>query len=414
MALLNPPSGERGSAARPAIRTYPSDQRRQAAASTADDFLPGDFPSVSGRGEAEALSQVYSEHPGIEIAPPDPVARSHADPFAAQSGRNAQHAHLIASSMEAARAVRPMSDWTRIKLASVITAIRAGAGQGRGDNFAPWLRIRRNFSSPVSHQVAESVGINARNHHFLSKLEFHTAILIAYLGASSELREGLPMWPFEHYHPGAHLGSTRIQPRRVPGLLEIARDAGISHGCFVGTKVPYIGTIDQMHTTAYTDQGAMLLGVSCKPAALVHTSERNRERLELDRRYCQVTGALHVIEYGLDFKTAYYKLLLKQLRDFKPLTSEIRKHRGTQRLLDFAGNFERSADAQPVGDAACLAGAQVGLDRAQSYLFFRVAAWTHLVDIDFSQPLQMEKPIKRGAGRVLDALRARYFGGSHV
>ena len=60
-------------------------------------------------------------------------------------------------------------------------ALRAGAGQGRGEAYQPWIRIHRGFSSPVSHQVFASVGVHMRNHLFLSKLEFHTALVTAYL-----------------------------------------------------------------------------------------------------------------------------------------------------------------------------------------------------------------------------------------
>lgn len=323
------------------------------------------------------------------------------------------HAQVTPSRTEVAQVRRPVSDWTRIKLNSVFAAVRAGAGQGRGDAYKPWLAIRRNFSSPVSHQIAESVGINARNHHLFSKLEFRTALLVAYLGVSEEFREGLPMWPFEHPHPGERPGSTRVQPTMVPGLLDIARDAGVEHGYFVGSKVPYIGTLDHMHTLSPIGAWGCLLGISCKPLSRMLQSLRSQERLELDRRYCVAIGAHHVIEHGQDFNEPFFKTLLKQLRDYKPLTSEIRRHRGTQQLKDFAGRFELLAQGRSLGDAIREAGGQIGLAAEQSYLFFRLSAWMHLVDVDLTQPLQMGRPIRRGSARVLDVLRQRYLGNRH-
>lgn len=338
----------------------------------------------------------------------DPFSRTRANQLAAEAGHSAQHLSLLAELAQAVPSLGTAKNWTQTKLAAVIHAVRNGAGQGRGDHYKPWIRIRRNFSSPVSHQVAESVGINARSHHLLSKLEFRAALLSAYLGVSHELREGLPMWPFEHPHPGADLSCTSVQPQSVQGLMDIAHDAGIAHGHYVGTKLPYIGTIDLMHTITIGGR-QMLLGISCKPHSLIISSERNRERLELDRRYCISIGAHHVIEHGQGLD----ELLIKQLQDFKPLTSEIRKYRGTSQLADFAGHFDRVADSEPISDAARYAGACVGLDAGGSYLFFRLSIWLHMIDIDLSQPLQMNRPIKRGADRVLAALHQRYTGGTH-
>ena len=359
----------------------------------------------------EPLESRCGPHDGSfwDELPPDPFSQTRANQFAAESGRSAQHLDLVASAVEAAQAARPVSDWTRRRLASVIRAVRDGAGQGRGDRYRPWIRIRRNFSSPVSYQIFESVGINARNHHLLSQLEFHTALLTAYLGISHELREGLPMWPFDHPHPDADLGTTDLQTRYVPGLLEIAREAGIEHGHYVGSTVPYIGTIDLVHTIRVRGR-RMLLGISCKPAEVILDHERSRERLELDRRYCAAVGAHHVVEHGHAFDAR----LLKQLRDYKPLTSQIRAHRGTSRLADFAGTFDGAADSMPVSDAAKAAATKVGLDAAEGFLFLRLCIWLHLIDIDLTQPLQMGWPIRRGAQRVLGALYQRYLGDCHA
>jgi hypothetical protein len=51
------------------------------------------------------------------------------------------------------------------------------------------------------------------------------------------------MWPYEHPHPAQHLDHGQ---RTAQGLIDIAKHLGIEHGCFVGTTVPYIGSIDLM------------------------------------------------------------------------------------------------------------------------------------------------------------------------
>ena len=288
--------------------------------------------------------------------------------------------------------------------------MRAGAGQGRGDAYQPWIRIRRGFSSPVSHQVFESVGVNRRNHHFLSMLEFHTALVTAFLG-SEELRECLPMWPYEHPHPNSEDSSSqRPAPDIVPGLLDIAADAGIEHGTFVGTRIPYVGTLDLLHKRPSVG-GPKYVGISCKPYDIIDRSERARERLELDRRYCLAIGAWHVVEDGCGL----HPEVVKNLRWLCPLTSEIREHRGTSRLLDFAGYFDECANALPLRDAALTAGTRCGLTNPEdAYRFLRLGIWTHLVDIDLSWTIRMTQPMHRGAESVLGLLRQRYLGEGHV
>ena len=72
--------------------------------------------------------------------------------------------------------------------------------------------------------VFASLSVHRRNHHFLSKLEHHTGLLLAYLGAS-EIRECLPLWPTDHPNPIMD-GETSM----CRGLLEIASQQGIEHG----------------------------------------------------------------------------------------------------------------------------------------------------------------------------------------
>jgi hypothetical protein len=348
-----------------------------------------------------------------QTPPRDHFERRRANDVVVQEGYSAPYLYLLEEDAQECAAgsglLRAASRYTLRKLRQIERALREGAGQGRGDAYQPWIRIRRGFSSPVSHQVFESVGVNRRNHHFLSLLEFRTALVTAYLG-STELRECLPMWPYEHPHPNFDdEAPQRVAPDPVPGLLEIAAAAGIDHGTFIGTKIPYVGTIDLVHRLPSCN-GFQYVGISCKPRDIIDRSERARQRLELDRLYCQVIGAWHVIEDG----RGLHPEVLKNLQWLCPLTSEIRAHRGTSQLLEFSRYFDECADAMPLRDAAMAAGAKCGLrEREDAFLFLRLGIWTHLVDIDLSQPIRMTRPMRRGAERVLAPLRERYLGEGH-
>ena len=291
-------------------------------------------------------------------------------------------------------------NFSRQKLKQVIRLIRAGYGQGRGDHYKPWIRIRRNFSSPVSHQVFESVAIHTRNHHFLSSLEYHTALLLAYLGCI-ELRECLPLWPVAHSHPCV---CTR-DSTQIPGLLEIASQAGIEHGFFVGTRVPYVASMDMLAHIRF-GKSDKLIGISCKPAQITAESARARERIELDRRYCIVIDAHHVHEDGLHMNP----MLLSQLDWMRPLTSEVRQHQGSSQLQDFCSRFNELATQYPIRDAINLTAASIGCGTANVFLLWRLGIWLHQIDIDLSQKILMSKPRCPGADKVLRALATRYLG----
>lgn len=336
------------------------------------------------------------------------TAETRANALAAESGYSAPYLYLLAEDQQPLHAKAQTTTYTTRKLNTVSRAIQAGYGQGRGDLFKPWIRIRRNFSSPTSHQVFDGVGIHTRNHHFLSALEFHTALLVSYLGAT-ELRECLALWPFDHPHPDSGLDEDsggHLEP--AVGLLEIARKAGIEHGCFVGTTVPYIASIDLMFRIR-VGRLWRLVGISCKPEDIARQSVRAQERIELDRLYCASVGAHHMHEDG----SALDRNLVRQIAWMRPLVSQLRAHRWTNRLADFCALFDEYATDNCISDSAIAAGRRTGLNSVDAYMFFRLGVWLHLIDIDLSKRVQMRGQIKRGSARVLHGLSARYLGEQH-
>jgi hypothetical protein len=289
--------------------------------------------------------------------------------------------------------------YTERKLNQVLGWIKANRGQGRGETYSPWIRITRGFSSPVSHQMFSALSIHHRNHHFLSKLEHHTALQLNYLGAV-ELRECLPLWPTEHQHP-----INADHRERTVGLLDIARDAGIEHGNFVGSNVPYIASLDMMTTIQWMEK-THHLGVSCKPEEILMGSVRAQERATLDEFYCRTVGARHLREGGSQFNP----VLLKNLQTYKPSRHEVLDWKGTQQLQEFSEHLNRSFQGQPLHVAITQAGKAVHVDDLQASTLWRVGAWLHLIDIDMSKRISMLKPIRLGRDHCLDQLARHFLG----
>lgn len=290
-------------------------------------------------------------------------------------------------------------DYTTRKLAQVQRWIKEGRGQGRDESYCPWIRITRRFSSPVSHMVFAALSIHQRNHHFLSKLEHHTALQLAYLGAR-EIRECLPLWPTEHTNPILDDSSERCR-----GLLEIANGHGIDHGVFVGTDVPYIGSIDIMAKLPWRGR-TYHVGISCKPDPIMARSPRARERVHLDRLYCQEIGAHHVHEGGATFAPT----LLSNLEAYRPSRGELLALARSSMLTEFSSHFDQAPLEWSLHRTITECGSRVGAVGADAARLWRVGAWTHQIDIDLSKRVAMLKPVHRGGMAVVASLARHFLG----
>ncbi|MEA3395282.1 MAG: hypothetical protein U9R55_11700 [Pseudomonadota bacterium] len=289
--------------------------------------------------------------------------------------------------------------YTDRKLAQVQRWIREGRGQGRGEAYSPWIRITRGFSSPTSHQVFGALSIHERNHHFLSKLEHHTALQLAFLGAV-ELRECLPMWPTEHKHP-----IREHSDARTIGLLEIAQDAGIEHGNFVGSNVPYIASLDIMATVGWNGQRHHL-GISCKPDEIYRNSTRAHERVTLDAIYCQTVGARHLREGGKTFDP----ILIRNLEAYRPTRREVLQWSGSEQLTLVSALLNEPDDGCPLHLRISQAGRAAGVSEILAGTLWRVGLWLHLIDIDMSRRISMLRPIQRGRDSCLRRLAEHFLG----
>jgi hypothetical protein len=170
--------------------------------------------------------------------------------------------------------------------------IQQGRGMGHGRSYLPWLMLRRKNPSPNSNQAVSWVPPLQRTAHYFSRGEYHTALLLLWLGVK-DLREQFPIWPIPHPHPlEGTPGIPQAQARWSRGLLALAREAGIEHGFEFGTRLPYVATLDLLATVPLP-KGNVLAIFSSKPIEEPNTDVQLRtlERLELERRYSLDIGA---------------------------------------------------------------------------------------------------------------------------
>lgn len=295
---------------------------------------------------------------------------------------------------------------TLTKLASLI---KLGLGKGRDADYAPWIRVRRRLTSKVSNLfVVPSVLYEARGLHLLSGLEHRAALVAQWLGAT-EIREQFPMWPDPHQHPLSGISADRDQAlEALPGLLDIAREAGIRHGFYPKTTIPFVATSDLVLRIGQPPDDRLVFW-ACKPLAIMLDAERRRtlERLELERRYAVAAGATSVVIDDSLFKR---NVLAKNLDWLMPPHSELRLHNASTCLIDFAGRLDELIKALPIRDAVQVAGRKVGCDVELSKRLFRLAAWSGLIDINLREPILVTRFATLGGRKVRSELTRELLG----
>lgn len=202
----------------------------------------------------------------------------------------------------------------------------------------------------------------------------HTGQQLAYLGAS-EIRECLPLWPTEHANP-----ITDDRGERCLGLLDIAERHEIEHGFFVGTDVPYIASIDIMARVPWRGR-THYVGVSCKPDPIMASSQRARERVNLDRLYCKEIGARHIHESGASFN----QTLVYNIETYRPSLSELQAFAGSSVLHDFCGHFNQAPTGWPLHQVITESGRRVQAIGPSAAQLWRLGMWTHQIDIDLRE-----------------------------
>lgn len=280
--------------------------------------------------------------------------------------------------------------WSQEKVNELV---RDGRGLGKGEAYKPWLWIRRRFCSPVSNLHIMHVPFMARPLHLMSCLERSAAEVAAWLGITITC-EQKPAWPHAHFRP-----LTRGLVR-VPGLVEIARQAGIDHGYYVGSKprVYYVATLDLMHRIDLPNGESRLLTWSCKPRALLDGGKgraRILERIELDRRYSAAIEATHKVFDG----TEVTKTIVGQLDWLRPSRAEYAL-KGTARLADFAGTVLHHSTSVSLGAAIDAAGCHMGMTHEEADSYFRTASWLGLIDIDVTRRIYTTQPLRRDGGAL--------------
>ncbi len=294
--------------------------------------------------------------------------------------------------------------------------VQEGRGLGHGDDYLPFIQLRRWNASPVSVQTFGRIPPFARHMHLLSRSEWLIGLLLAWVGC--HVREQFPMWPWPGPNPLYGLNPD-LDPKLpwAPGTLDLCQEAGIDHGCFVGTSIPYIWTLDLVATLAWLppDETVCAL-VSIKPlrnekySGDIDPIARGVEKLEIERRYAERLGW----PYSVADRSLFPGPLLGQLELYASaafLPSIHAAKVAQRRLLERRG--DSLANLPPLEWRDLLV-TDHGLAPADADLAVQNIFWTQVIDVDLTREIQMEDVIRPGGRALQDSLRQHLLGPTDV
>ena len=195
----------------------------------------------------------------------------------------------------------------------------------------------------------------------------------------------------------------------------MCEELGIRHGCFIGTDIPYVWTLDLVATLAWLPlEKLTAVVVSIKPLAHeLYTGDidpiaRGPEKLEVERRFAQEGG----LGYFIADRTLYPGHILGQLEFYKsaaylPAGHPIAVARDL--LLERHGD---ALGAEPPFDWRERLVIDYGLSQEHADLAVHNIFWHQLVDVDLTQEIQMEDLVRPGGRAIRAALRKAIAGAS--
>jgi len=262
----------------------------------------------------------------------------------------------------------------------------------------------------VSNQSFVRMPCLARHCAFLSRSERFLAHVLWWAGAL-DVREQFPLWPWPHPNPHQELDGVPEWPQH-PGIIEVAKDAGIKLYRYPGLPIPAVLTIDLMVTVRQQGETPpRLIGISCKPQdQYLHAgpADRLRERLELDHRYCDAGG----IHYLLLHPEQLPRTLVRQLEWLAPRTTqrELDALRQSTAYNKFVERLRDRLYTTPASRAIRAAGRAIGWNEPTSDQMGRTAIWLLDVDVDLSVPVLLHAPLQPGGVALRREIRRRIFG----
>ena len=206
-----------------------------------------------------------------------------------------------------------------VELAAQQRAIKKGRGLGQGKNYQPFIQITRSdFSSHGRSQVVND-SIIGRAHHFLSRLEYFTWLVLIHLGAV-QIREQFPL--------GVQDDDADFPDRNWEGLGTVSAAAilDIKHPIIAGEQ-PRVQSTDLLVGDTWVDRAVFIRYEKDVP-----THGRQLGLLRLHTRYWHERGIKHYVMTEKMIDYSLVDLLIWAYASRNTLNG------ASQEFLEFAAN----------------------------------------------------------------------------
>lgn len=301
---------------------------------------------------------------------------------------------------------RPKVTWENVR-----RAVEVGLGVGFGDNYKPALQIKRWNASPVSVQVLKALPNFNRQCHFFSHSEWLLALLFSWVGC--HIREQFPLWPWPSSHPEySRFPELDYRLTSSVGMLDICKNAGIKHGNFIGTNIPYIWSIDLCAFMPWVDDiTRATCFISVKPLASeqylqVDPLNRGFEKLEGERCYSKQLG----INYYLADRTLFPGPIFANLEMLSPAAYLPNNHPCANLLQAFLDKHHDQLEINPISYIRERLIKDFKCEEAVASYIKNHILWNQFVDCDLSNHIkEVNQPIK-GGRKLIQSLRNSLSG----
>ena len=282
----------------------------------------------------------------------------------------------------------------------ILNQLIAGRGQGFGKEYRPLLQVTRQDHASLGQSHIIPNQFLGRQHHLLSTLERQVCVLNLAQPEVVDLREQFPTWPHSHPSPlfslyeYMKLDWTSPNSAESDGTMQIAKRLGLRHANFVGLRIPYIYTTDQLLTLQVPGGAPMLVAVCVKYWADLSKKKTRRrafEKLRLEREYWLALGIpwLLVTDRSID-PQVYQNLewaLSGVVQRFRPEDINLLK----RFVLAFGAAEWGGRCIDQMETIARVLG--IGTDTTIRLL--KLAIWRALIPVDLTREVSLQLPLPR-------------------
>jgi hypothetical protein len=266
---------------------------------------------------------------------------------------------------------RASTEWTNKK---ILERRKAGYGQGRLENYKPWLNVR-DFSSIGTTYRLYSPKLG-RPVVLFSNIERNAFLLVESLSRFADFWEQYPL------------------DRRQ--TVDIARSLGVDHPEFMTTRRPAILTLDGL----FTPHDGPPEVIDCKPKKLLDDC-RTMEKLAIRREYANRMGYVYRLftEESIP-RTVVHNLQWIRLsvqRKGEKTVSELDQRRLTKSFVEALTETRHMRPKMVLGEFLTNNDSALSAPKGFSQWALRKLMWAHKVAFDLEVPFRglLDGPINR-------------------